>query len=153
MNDVECLEGLIGCHAVDFSEVLFHDDLRWAPFINFSMQKILDNNEVNSLVCTFFEHEIIEAIKGMDPFKAPGPNGFSSGFYSHFWEIIKADFMALTKEFEADPDCIKIRNATSLVLVPKKENVEDIRDLRLFSIFNCNYKIIIKFLPTDSVFI
>lgn len=54
--------------------------------------------------------------------------------------------MALIREFEVDPSCIKRLNSTSLVLLPKKENVENIKYLSPINLLNCNYKIITKIL-------
>lgn len=49
--------------------------------------------------------------------------------------------MVLIKKFEADPDCNRLLSFTTLVLIPKKENVADIRDHRPISHLNCSYKI------------
>ena len=34
------------------------------------------------------KEEIKEAIFGMAPFKAPGPNGFHAGFYQKMWHVV-----------------------------------------------------------------
>lgn len=52
----------------------------------------------------------------------------------------------LWSEFEKTLSCIKFLNSTTLVLLSKKENVEDITDLRSISLLNCRYKIVAKVL-------
>lgn len=56
--------------------------------------------------------------------------------------------MALVKKFEENPDTIKFLNSTTLVFIPKKENVKDIKHLKPISLLNCSYKIITKMLTT-----
>lgn len=52
--------------------------------------------------------------------------------------------MAFIKEFEEDSSCIGLVNSTSLVLIPKKDSVEDIRGPRPVNFLNSNYKIVTK---------
>ena len=51
--------------------------------------------ENNILIAKFFEAEVKEAIFSMEHNKSPGPNGFPAEFYQVFWEVIKADLMAM----------------------------------------------------------
>jgi len=45
--------------------------------------------------------ELDEALKLMDPGKAPGPNGVIIGFFKSYWDIIKADYLRMiTKAVE-----------------------------------------------------
>ena len=50
------------------------------------------------------------------------------------------------KEFHDQSRFVKILNATFLVLIPKKQNVEDLRDLRPISLVGGLYKILTKVL-------
>ena len=49
------------------------------------------------LIAKFSEVEVKEAIFSMEHNKAPGPDGFPAEFYQVFWEVIKADLMAMFK--------------------------------------------------------
>jgi hypothetical protein len=42
----------------------------------------------------FGENEIELAIKSLPSGKAPGPDGFTTGFYKHYWDIIKPDILS-----------------------------------------------------------
>lgn len=35
--------------------------------------------------------EVIAAVFSIHPDKAPGPDGFSAGFYQSFWDVIEED--------------------------------------------------------------
>ena len=47
----------------------------------------------------FTENEIQQAIKDLPSEKAPGPDGFTSDFYKHCWEIIKPDVLSAFHAF------------------------------------------------------
>jgi hypothetical protein len=42
----------------------------------------------------FTEREIECAVHSLPSGKAPGPNGFTSEFYKHYWDIIKLDVVS-----------------------------------------------------------
>ena len=50
------------------------------------------------------------------------------------------------KEFHDQNRFVKSLNVTFLVLIPKKQNVEDLKDLRPISLVGALYKILSKFL-------
>jgi hypothetical protein len=60
-----------------------------------SMQEMLEHiprkisNEEKNPCSRKFEEEIIQAIWGLEQYKAPKPNGFSIHFFKSFWEMIK----------------------------------------------------------------
>ncbi|KAK1649992.1 hypothetical protein QYE76_067797 [Lolium multiflorum] len=60
----------------------------------------------------FSEKEVKDAIFGSYAEGAPGPDGFSFLFYQHFWELIRADFMAMVKDWnEGNLDLINYCNS------------------------------------------
>lgn len=81
------------------------------------------------LIDSVSEEEVFESIKVVDPYKAPRSDKFSASFCQKRCQIIKIDFMAMVKEFEGHRESVKLLNSCSLVL-PKKENVVDLKDLR-----------------------
>ena len=60
------------------------------------MITIEDNLE---LIRTMSEAEIHTVIFQMDPYKAPGPDGFGASFYQQHWTIIKEQLCATIKDF------------------------------------------------------
>ena len=94
----------------------------------------------------FSEEEIWTAISGLNGDKALGPDGFSLAFWSFSWDFVKAEVLGFFKEFHEQGKFVRSLNATFLVLVPKKQNVEDLKDLRPISLVGGLYKILAKVL-------
>ena len=78
----------------------------------------------------FSEKEIWAAISELNGDKASGPDGFPIAFWSLCWNFVKDEVLGFFKEFHDQSRFVKSLNATSLVLIPKKQNVEDFKDLR-----------------------
>jgi hypothetical protein len=51
---------------------------------------------------------------------APSLDGFSFLFYQKFWFVIKNDFMALVREFEAGTLDVSSLNYAIITLIPKE---------------------------------
>ena len=94
----------------------------------------------------FLEEEIWTAISRLNGDKAPGPDGFPLVFWSFSWDFVKAEVLGFFKEFHEQGKFVRSLNATFLVLVPKKQNVEDLKDLRPISLMGGLYKILAKVL-------
>ena len=94
----------------------------------------------------FSEEEIWAAISGLNSEKAPGPDGFPLAFWSFSWDFVKNEVLGFFKEFHEQGRFVKHLNATFLVLIPKKQTVEDLKDLRPISLVGGLYKILTKVL-------
>nr|GMD99336.1 B3 domain-containing transcription repressor VAL2 [Ipomoea batatas] len=76
--------------------------------------------------------------------KAPGPDGFTAGFFKANWDIVGSLVVEAVKEFFLTGKLLKQWNNTCLALIPKKTHdlkVEDFRPIACCSVF---YKIITK---------
>ena len=51
--------------------------------------------------------------------KAPGPDGFTSNFFHHFWELIKTEVWQLVEESRASHWLLPSLNTTFIALVPE----------------------------------
>ena len=83
---------------------------------------------------------------GLNNDKAPGPDGFPLAFWSFSWDFVKNEVLGFFKEFYEHIRFVKNLNATFLVLIPKKQTVEDFKDLRPISLVGGLYKILTKVL-------
>ena len=108
-------------------------------------------NEIGFEVTTkleeaFIEEEIWIAISGLNGDKAPGLDDFPLAFWFFSWDFVKNEVLGFFKEFHEHNRFVKFLNATFLVLIPKKQNVEDFKDLRPISLVGGLYKILTKVL-------
>jgi hypothetical protein len=67
-------------------------------------------------------------------------------FFQKCWEILKADIIAVLKEFQTSGKFEKSLNTTFVPLIPKKAGAVDIKDFRPISLIGGMYKIISKVL-------
>ena len=94
----------------------------------------------------FTEEKILAAISGLSGDKASGPDGFPLAFWSFSWDFVKDEVLGFFKEFYEHNRFVKSHNATFLVPIPKKSNVEDLKDLRPIDLVGGLYKILTKVL-------
>ncbi|KAL4366778.1 hypothetical protein GQ457_05G010670 [Hibiscus cannabinus] len=105
--------------------------------------------EMNRGLCReVTDDEIKDAVFSMGALKSPGPDGFPGIFYHSFWDDIKEDLFRMIKNFFRSGNLPPEINKTSLVLIPKKPNPEEVTHFRLISLCNFSYKVISKILAT-----
>ncbi|KAL0451185.1 UNVERIFIED_CONTAM: hypothetical protein Slati_1096600 [Sesamum latifolium] len=90
------------------------------------------------------QEKVKEAIFDIAEDKAPGPNGFSSGFYKAAWSVIGDEITGAVQEFFRTGKLLKQVNATILSLIPKVANPTTIAEFRHISCCNVLYKTITK---------
>ncbi|KAL2481397.1 Uncharacterized protein Adt_34363 [Abeliophyllum distichum] len=83
--------------------------------------------------------EVREAIFSIDPDSVAGPDGFSSHFFQKCWDIISDDVFQAVLDFFAGGHFPRGFSATSIVLIPKRENAcrwSEFRPISLCTVFN-----------------
>jgi hypothetical protein len=81
------------------------------------------------LIKEFTDKEILYALFQMGPLKASGPDGFLTRFYQRHWAIVKDDMVAVVHNFFVDGIVLVGINDTSIVLIPKGNDPEELTDL------------------------
>ena len=118
----------------------------WRPSINGLNFKKLGEGLANSLEVIFFEEEIFAALSSYWGDKAPGPDGFTMAFWLFCWDVIKSEILGLFSKFYIHGTFQRSLNSTFLVLIPKKEGAEDLRDFIPISLVGSVYKLLAKVL-------
>lgn len=90
--------------------------------------------------------EIKLALDEMHPCKSPGPDGFPALFYKRYWDLVGVRVCNMVLEFLSNGYMPDMLNYTYVVLIPKKKNPENMKDLRPISLCNVAYKLISKVL-------
>ncbi|GKB92615.1 hypothetical protein Tco_0964887 [Tanacetum coccineum] len=87
--------------------------------IDMRFPKTISEDQSQDLEREVSKQEIKMAVWGCGTDKSPGPDGFSFGFYRHFWPVIEHDvYMAVNHFFihgEIPPGC----NSSFIALIPK----------------------------------
>ena len=118
----------------------------WRPSINGLNFKMLGEDSASNLEVMFSEKEIFAALSSCCGDKAPGPDGFTMAFWLFCWDVVKSDILGLFREFFLHGTFQRSLNSTFLVLIPKKEGAEDLRDFRSISLVGSVYKLLVKVL-------
>ena len=130
---------------VEAFENLLSEPGDWrASLMNLSFSRIIEV-ETASLEEPFTEEEVKAALTELNGDKAPDPDGFTTAFWQHCWDIVK-EVLLMFKDFHEKARFVPSLNSTFIVLVPKKGGVEDIKDFRPINLVNSLYKLIAKVL-------
>ena len=100
----------------------------------------LDEREVMSLELPFIEEEVWAALDDVNGEKAPSLDGFTSTFWQFSWNTIKNNVMAVFKDFFDTSKFVKSLNSTFIIMIQKKEGVEDLKDFRPISLVGSLYR-------------
>ena len=99
-----------------------------------AISPLITNDDNDALIRAVSEEEIHTALFQMDPYKAPGPDGFGASFYQHHWSMIKEQLCAAIKDFFRSGKLLKEFNHTFIALIPKVENPETANQFRPISL-------------------
>ncbi|XP_075496425.1 uncharacterized protein LOC142533502 [Primulina tabacum] len=90
--------------------------------------------------------EVRAIVFSISPDSVAGPDGFSSAFFQHCWEIVHQDVLGAVLDFFQGSPLPQSFTATTITLIPKVESAHAWSDFRPISLCNVTYKIISKLL-------
>jgi hypothetical protein len=104
-------------------------------------------DEMNALMnMPFTEKEVERALFLIGVSKAPGPDGFTAGFYPLHWDILDPSIARAVLDFLNGgimPDGV---NRTTICLIPKVKRLQEMKQFSPISLCNVIYKICSKVL-------
>lgn len=108
------------------------------PLLDMTGFPKLTNVEIEMLEEPFSPEDIIEAIKGCNRNKSPGPDKFNFEFLQCYWEVVGEDVINCIQELLV---LLKVLFSSFIDLIPKKLNPQDFEDYRVISLVGCIYKV------------
>jgi hypothetical protein len=157
----------MGDLATGFFQSLFtQEELVDPAIITDCMQSCIDADMNANLRAPFSEKEISDALFQIGPLKAPGPDGFPARFLQRNWDLLKEEVVQAVQRFFDTGIMPEGVNDTVIVLIPKNNDPEALKDFRPISLCNVIFKVVSKCLvnrlrpilqdiisPTQSAFI
>lgn len=110
---------------------------------NHGENTIISSEQNNMLTDEFSLEEFSVAVHKMHPNKASGPDGLNPAFFKHFWNLMGYEIFQSCKSWLNE---CAFPAGLNVVLIPKKDNAESMKDLRPIALCNVLYKILAKVL-------
>ncbi|KAL2251924.1 UNVERIFIED_CONTAM: Retrovirus-related Pol polyprotein from type-1 retrotransposable element R2 [Sesamum indicum] len=80
---------------------------------------ILSNEEASHLISVFTPDDVKQAVFDIAEDKAPGPDGYSSGFFKAAWPVVGQEVIKAVLDFFSTGKLLKQVNSIILALIPK----------------------------------
>lgn len=120
-----------------------HSPPTWFQSLNLY---VISFQEAQTMLLLPSGEEISRVLLRLNPNKAPGPDGLTSGFYKAAWDIVGSEVVASIIQFFTSSYLPTAANATILTLVPKRPGASLITEFRPISCLNTVYKTISRLL-------
>ncbi|XP_070022732.1 uncharacterized protein [Nicotiana sylvestris] len=121
------------------------------PMINYDIKKngnMLNRSQQLQLIRPVGREEVKQALLGIDDNKAPGCDEYNSYFFKKIWHIVGEEITTVVQDFFESANMCKAINCTTIILIPKIQNLTNIRDFRPSSCNTILNKLISKVITT-----
>ncbi|KAJ0800754.1 putative RNA-directed DNA polymerase [Helianthus annuus] len=107
---------------------------------------VLSSDVADRMIRQVTREEVKQAMFSIGEDKAPGPDGYTSAFFKHAWDVVGNEVTNVVLQFFENGKLLNQVNHTILALIPKKEVPDSVVDYRPISCCNVLYKCISKIL-------
>ncbi|XP_062028531.1 uncharacterized protein LOC133744441 [Rosa rugosa] len=135
-------------HIVEYYSDLFANpaDTHDTGLISRVIPSMVTDDENVSLMAFPSSEEILLAIKGMDLDSVPGPDGFNGHFFIACWDVVGTDVTSAVQFFFHHGTLPGSFNSSLIILIPKVDHTDSIKQFRPIALANFVFKIIPKIL-------
>ena len=92
--------------------------------------------------------EVKKSLSIMKPDSAPGPDGFTTRFFTCCWAIIKYDLLKMIRYSQKTSKLGGSTNSSFMALIPKEKGATTFNRFRPISLCNTGYKLITKIIAS-----
>ncbi|CAI0395768.1 unnamed protein product [Linum tenue] len=129
----------------DFFTLLYTQDIAdYSDLMPKNAFPRLSQEDLLMLLRPFQGSDIHKAIHEMKALQAPGPDGFQAIFYQKAWRTVGKSLIDMAMDFFSTGTLPDSAVASTVVLIPKVENIEMVSQLRPISLNNVCLKAITK---------
>ncbi|CAN0841413.1 Transposon TX1 uncharacterized 149 kDa protein [Linum grandiflorum] len=128
-----------------FLDLFRGDECEWQEVVGCVERRVTEADN-RLLLAPFTDEEIREAMFSMNPDKAPGPDGFNPGFYQKFWHLVGSHVTSSCKEWMMKGELPQFVQNTTIVLLPKGDRPQTMKEWRPISLCNVLYRLVAKVL-------
>lgn len=132
-----------------FSNIFSSNGVRNFTSLIDHVPTLIDDNMNRRLVRQVSDSEIWKAVEQLRTLKAPGKDGFPGLFFHKYWNIFGPQVCASLRNFFETGYLPPSINVTSVILIPKISNPENLGQFRPISLCTFIYKIISKIITTQ----
>ncbi len=133
--------------AVQFYDKLYRSEYRKDEVLSAGFYEGLPNVLEDSkaeLERPLSEEELLNALRGMESGKTPGIDGLPVEFYKEFWAVLSEDLLAVLNESLVDGSLPLSCRRAVITLLPKKGDLQEIKNWRPVSLLCSDFKILSK---------
>ena len=123
---------------------LLDDSTEPSPLSNSAAFPRVDPALFQMLEASFTSQDVLFALKGMQPCKAPGPGGFHVFFFQRYWPIVGTDVCDIVLQVLRGSPIPGGINDTYITLIPKVPYPKRVAQFRPIGLCNVIYKLITK---------
>ncbi|KAL1219679.1 Secreted RxLR effector protein 78 [Cardamine amara subsp. amara] len=146
-TSLEEMHSLAVSHFTDFLTTIKGDYCCYLPqFLNHLCSTKCSTLQQAILLAPFTADVVKSTLLKLPLNKTLGPDGLTAEFFRASWEVLELEIISAVQQFFSSffmPTCL---NSTSLILIPKRPDAEELKDFRPISCLNTLYKLISRML-------
>lgn len=128
-----------------FDELFFASQVDTNRIVHLFLD-VVSKAESKLLLAHLKEEEVKALVFSMKPDKSPGLDRMNPMFFQRYWTLVKDDIIAACRDWFQSSIFSAHLNDTLIILIPKVDHPEQVKDYHPISLCNVTYKILAKIL-------